>query len=91
MVRSLTNIGNDLYVGGMFTRVGNDINANRIAKYDIKKTDDSGWSSLGNGINEGNLNGSVLTMSIIDSSLYIGGNFETAGDISANNIVKYTL
>ena len=40
-VTSLAVIGNDLYAGGAFTRIGG-INANRIAKWN-----GAAWSALG--------------------------------------------
>ena len=78
-------IGNDLYIGGGFSRVDSFVSANNIAKYNlVTKT----WSPLGN---EGN-NGTdqmVGALAVQGNDLYVGGFFSAAGGIPANHIVKY--
>jgi len=46
------------------------------------------WWPLGTGINNGT-NGEVWALAVIGSDLYIGGNFTTAGGITANHIAKW--
>jgi len=86
------SLGN-LYVGGTFTTAG-DVSANNIAKYNIASNN---WSALGSGTNNGlknSINGSVYIYSLVLDSLgnlYVGGTFNIAGDVSANNIAKYNI
>ena len=87
-VRCLT-YGSDgnLYAGGPFTTTGpGGISANCIAKWD-----GSSWSALGSGlsINPG-LSPECYTIAFDSTgNLYAGGEFTTAGSISANNIAKW--
>jgi hypothetical protein len=78
--------GSALYAGGTFTAAGG-VTANRIAKWD--GTD---WSPLvgpaGNGMNS-----SVLALTTHDdgtgSALYAGGQFSSAGGVSANRVARW--
>ena len=77
-VSVLTGLGDDLYVGGVFTNAGG-IQANSLAKWD-----GSSWSSLGTGF--------VVAVSVLAASgtdLYVGGNFNTADGIEANAVAKW--
>ncbi|HTA82981.1 MAG TPA: hypothetical protein VK783_08610 [Bacteroidia bacterium] len=42
------------------------------------------WSGVGTGVN-----GTINCMVVYDSALYVGGNFDSAGGISANSIAKW--
>ena len=90
-----------LYVGGNFTHTfDGDIILNRIAKY-IPYTNT--WCSLDNHFpnckvpndDEGNdnvgLNGVCKVMNMDDKSLFVAGNFQIAGSITANSIVRYVV
>jgi hypothetical protein len=76
--------GPALYVGGNFTTAGGQA-ANRIAKWNGVS-----WSALGDG-----LSGIVTTLTSFDDgsgggpALYAGGNFTTAGGVTANRIAKW--
>jgi hypothetical protein len=82
----IVNDSGNLYVGGQFTTAGG-ITVNKIAKWD-----GSVWSALVSGGQTG-VGGfiSVVNTFTNDSSgnIYAGGNFTTAGDITANNIAKW--
>jgi hypothetical protein len=90
-----------LYVGGNFTHTfDGEIILNRIAKY-IPYTNK--WSPLDNHFpnckipndDEGNdnvgLNGVCKVMNMDDKSLFVAGNFQIAGSITANSIVRYVV
>jgi hypothetical protein len=57
--------GNDIYVGGKFTKAGGKI-ANYVAKWD----ETNGWSNVGEGFSY-----LVLRLAYIDNLLYAGGEF----------------
>ncbi|NBQ52159.1 MAG: hypothetical protein EBU49_01060, partial [Proteobacteria bacterium] len=73
----------NLYAGGYFSTAGG-ITANYIAKWDGSSTSPS-WSALGTGMN------AYVYALAVDSSgnLYAGGDFTTAGDITANYFAKW--
>ena len=75
----------NLYAGGMFTTAGG-VTANSIAKWD-----GTSWSVLGSGMNGGGVYGPYVSALVVDSSgnLYAGGDFTTAGGVSANSIAKW--
>jgi hypothetical protein len=77
-VTALAISGSDLYVGGVFSMVG-DVSASNIAKWD-----GSAWSPLGAGVNS-----IVRVLTVVGSDLYVGGDFTTAGGISTNGIAKW--
>jgi hypothetical protein len=80
--------GPALYAGGDFTFAGGTP-ANRIAKWN-----GTSWSSLGTGSANG-VNSSVRALTVFDDgsgsgpALYAGGDFTTAGGLSANRIAKW--
>ena len=95
-VSALAVIGTDLYVGGSFTSVSssaqNAISANRIARWD---TAGGTWSPLGSAAQNG-AGGSVNTLAVIGSDLYVGGNFNavsssTQAGISSNGIARWDI
>ncbi|QYU66619.1 hypothetical protein J4558_16775 [Leptolyngbya sp. 15MV] len=74
-----------LVVGGRFTIAGNTF-ANNIAVYDPAT---GNWSALGS-LREGGMGGSVFALAVLPSGdLVAGGNFATAGDVSASNIARW--
>ncbi len=76
--------GPGLYVGGEFTIAG-DGPANHIARWDS-----SSWSPVGDGVDE---SGMVLALAVFDDgsgpALYAGGQFVSAGGVTAANIAKW--
>jgi len=75
----------NLYIGGSFSVVG-EAAANRVAKWD-----GSTWSSLGSGMGDPNPNNrpAVYALAVSGTNLYAGGNFTTAGGVSANYIARW--
>jgi len=75
--------GPALYAAGDFTEIGG-VAANRVAKWDGVT-----WSPLGSGI----ANGGVGALAWFDDgtgpALYVGGLFDRAGDVDAENIAKW--
>ena len=80
-----------LYAGGAFTEAGG-VPANRIASWD-----GTSWLALGEGVSDGQYSpGVVLTMTAFDdglggsSSLFIGGDFVSAGDSGDSFLAKWS-
>jgi hypothetical protein len=75
--------GPALYVGGQFTGAGG-VPANDVARWN-----GSSWSALGSGI----VDGMVFALAVFDDgsgpALYVGGNFSSAGGVSAPGAVKW--
>jgi trimeric autotransporter adhesin len=86
-VYSLIASGEDLYVGGWFTMIGG-IPANNIARWDGTQ-----WHTLGDGLlwNDTWYNAYVWKMAISGNDLYVGGEFNRAGNIDAANIVRFNM
>ena len=82
-VYALAVSGNDLYVGGEFTRVGG-VSANNVAKWD-----GTNWSALGSGVENGGNLTRVYALAVSGTDLYVGGIFTTAGGSDANYIAKW--
>lgn len=81
-VRVIRISGNNIWLGGDFTTATDSVSAktvNRITKWN---TSTNVWSIQGSGLG----NNSVLTMSIQNNLIYVGGSFTTAGGISASRI-----
>ena len=78
--------GPALYVGGEFRNAGG-VPVNLLAKWD-----GAVWSSVGGGIT-GTNHRNVESLAVFDDgtgpSLYVGGTFDTAGGVPANNIAKW--
>jgi hypothetical protein len=79
VIKSITNINNDIYVCGDFSTAPPSTIVNRIAKWNGVS-----WSALGSGVNSNCFK--ILSSGNI---LYLTGNFTTAGGISANYIAKW--
>jgi len=85
-VSALAVIGTDVYAGGTFGSAGGGT-AKAIAKWN-----GNAWSALGSGLAlVGSTSGSevVNALTVSGTSLYVGGNFTTAGGITVNNIAKW--
>lgn len=74
-----------LFVGGVFTTAGG-LNVNNIAKWDTNT-----WSTLTDGATGiTGTNNEIRSLAFDeDNHLYIGGNFDMAGGISANRIARW--
>jgi hypothetical protein len=80
------NHGN-LYVGGAFNSAGGGFEANCVAKWD-----GAIWSSLGSGLSMSDNRYTPYVRCIdIDNNgnIFCGGNFDSAGSVSARNIAKW--
>jgi hypothetical protein len=83
-VLALATIGNVLYAGGSFTLAGGGP-ASRIAQWN-----GAAWSPLGDGLSVGSFfGGSVSAMAVIGTTLYVGGDFVTAGGVPASSIAQW--
>ncbi len=78
-------LGSEVYVGGGFTNVGG-VNARSFAKWDGVS-----WTTwpLTDDVFQYPLNDAATRMVVKDGSLYIGGNFNQAGGVIANHVVRY--
>jgi trimeric autotransporter adhesin len=79
-VRALAAMGGRLYVGGFFETAGG-VAANSVACWDPAT---QAWSALGTGLDL--YNREVDALAALDDQLYVGGNFGTAGGVSASCI-----
>ena len=74
----------ELYVGGFFNIAGG------IPVNDIARWNGANWNSVGSGVSSlGSPLSFVYSLSVYNGELYTGGDFDTAGGISANNIAKW--
>ena len=79
-VKAIALSGTDVYVGGYFTDIGGDPNADNIIKWD-----GSSWSALGPGLSY-----TVNAIAINGTDVYAVGDFGNAGgDPNADRIAKW--
>jgi trimeric autotransporter adhesin len=79
-VTSMTVIGTNLYVAGLFTNAGG-IAASKIAMWN-----GSSWTNLGSGVVG---SGSINALSAISNILYVGGTITNMGGTPVNRIAKW--
>jgi hypothetical protein len=84
-VLALAVVGNEVYVGGSFTSAGG-VSANRVARFN---TATNTWSSLGTGSSNGVSGGNVYALAVVGNEVYVGGNFTSAGGVSANRVARF--
>ncbi|MEO6046618.1 MAG: T9SS type A sorting domain-containing protein, partial [Candidatus Kapaibacterium sp.] len=84
-VYALAAIGPDLYVGGSFTTAGSIV-ANGIARW---SPGTSAWSALAGGVGGKTSSHYVLAITGSGSDIYVGGNFQLADTVPANNIARW--
>ncbi len=78
------DLSGNLYAGGDFTTAG-VVSASRIAKWN-----GTTWSALGSGMSAVGFTPTVTALEFdLYRNLYAGGNFTTAGGVSANRIAKF--
>jgi hypothetical protein len=83
-VYALVVSGSDLYAGGDFSTAGG-VTANCVAKWN-----GSAWSAVGSGLGGGDQYGPyVSALAVSGTTLYAGGDFGTAGGVTANYIAKW--
>ena len=87
-IKLVIDLANNLYTGGQFTLAG-DVSVNNVSKWD-----GATWIPLGNGTFKGVNNSTGITFvanMTLDNlgNLYVGGRFNQAGDLSANNVAKW--
>jgi len=74
--------GEDVYMAGSFTRIGN-VAANNIARWD-----GTNWTALGAGLSGGVLP-EIHALAFVGEDLYAGGFFAEAGNAVANGIARW--
>lgn len=77
-VKSALVVGSDLYVGGVFAKMGG-LTTNNIAKWN-----GSAWSALGAGVD-----GAVEALASMGSNIVAAGSFSNAGGSGASNIAQW--
>jgi hypothetical protein len=83
-VEAIAIAGSDIFVGGSFTEAGGVV-ANRVARFN---TTTRSWSSLGTGAANG-VSGSVYSIAVSGSDVYVGGLFAQAGGATANRVARF--
>ncbi len=83
-VAALKFLGPDLYVGGNFTAVGNNVAALNVARWN-----GTTWSALGTGLKAPPNSSSVNALAVLGSDLYATGNFTNAGGTTATRVAKW--
>ncbi|HXU28478.1 MAG TPA: hypothetical protein VN698_14705, partial [Bacteroidia bacterium] len=80
--------GNNVYVGGNFTKAGGVSGFNNIACWN---TSTNTWSTLGTGVAGSSATVYALTVDPATSTLYVGGEFLTANGTTVNNIATWSI
>ena len=83
-VTSLQFLGDDLYVGGNFTTVGDNVPVLNVAKWDGNT-----WSALGSGLKGAANSAPVSALAFLGTDLYATGNFTNAGGVTATRVAKW--
>ena len=83
-VLALAVVGNEVYVGGAFTQAGG-VSANFVARFN---TQTNTWSSLGTGSSNG-VNDVVFALAVVGNEVVVGGDFTSAGGVSANRVARF--
>jgi hypothetical protein len=79
-VAALAIVGNDLYVGGSFTKAGG-ASAQHLAKLNLTTKQ---WSQVGGGVD-----GQVYALTFANGLLYVGGDFDAVGSVDAKDIATW--
>ena len=83
-VLAMTTTGNTLYVGGTFVTAGGQV-VNNVSRWD------NGWSPLqDSNTQQAGTNNEIRSMAVDETgTLYVGGNFGSAGGNSASRIAQW--
>ena len=84
-VYALASNGNEIFAGGIFTIAGT-ISVNGAAKWDGAQ-----WFRLGTSLTNGVTGGAAYALSTFDESLFVAGDFVTAGNVPAQNIARWDI
>jgi hypothetical protein len=84
VVNALAVVGNEVFVGGNFTSAGGG-SANRVARFNMQTNT---WSTLGTGSSNG-VNGEVRALAVVGDEVVVGGEFTSAGGVSANRVARF--
>jgi len=84
-VWALAVVGNEVVVGGDFTSAGG-VSANRVARFN---TQTNTWSALGTGSSNGVFGSNVNALAVVGNEVVVGGEFDSAGGVSANNVARF--
>ena len=98
LVAAVAVVGNDIYIGGSFTRCYNssssNVSANCIARFN---TATKTWNALGadSGTTGNGFDGDVGTIIALNGSVYMGGTFKHAhisngNDLLTNGVARWT-
>ena len=77
-----------LYIGGYFGSIGG-ISASRIVECDLTDPENPDWSALGDGLTGSGIVASVNAVAFSGTDVYVGGQFDTAGTVTAYNIAVW--
>jgi hypothetical protein len=83
-VEALAVSGNEVYVGGRFTSAGG-VSARNVARFN---TQTNTWSSLGTGSSNG-VDSLVFALAVVGNEVVVGGEFRSAGGVSANGVARF--
>jgi hypothetical protein len=83
-VFALAVVGSEVVVGGSFNEAGG-VSANRVARFN---TQTNTWSTLGTGSSNG-VGGIVRALAVVGNEVFVGGSFNEAGGVSANNVARF--
>lgn len=86
-INAITHSGPYIYVGGTFDTASDNGSIDKVMNNIARWSEQSGWEALGTDTNVG-VNTRVNTLQFIknETQLLVGGNFDVAGNVNANNI-----
>ena len=86
-VSSLATDGTNIYVGGGYFQFWDGVQyTNGLG---VARWDGNAWGILGNVPDHAGVHGKIYCVTWWNGSLYVGGSFDSAGVVSANNIARW--